>query len=414
MAAQFRPQRGAVAGHGTDAIAAGQLQACVDIGPAALAGYAGFASSVFSGPAQSAGWIEAWVEATRPDFFVASLKEGGRTVFSLPLEVTRAGPLSIARFPAGNHANGNFAPVSPQWAARAGAADLAPLFAAIRQARPDLDLICLDRMAAEIEGVKNPLMRLARRPTPNPALSLSLEGGFEGVLERASGKRKSKKHRSQARKFDAAGGYRRIEARTAEEAGRLLDAFFAMKADRLRKMGIANVFASAEIQAFFRALFGSAIGKEKPGFVLHGLEVGGRIRAVTGSSICGGRIVCEFGAISDDELAASSPGEFLFFENIAEACEKGFSVYDFSVGDEPYKRQWCNIAQTQWEAFVPLSLGGRALAGLLWAKAEAKRRIKANPWLWATFKRLRRARAAGAVPADDQATERPGTGGGAS
>ena len=47
---------------------------------------------------------------------------------------------------------------------------------------------------------------------------------------------------------------------------------------------------------------------------------GGTLRAVTGSSRRGKTLICEFGAIVEDELAHASPGDFLFFENIREAC----------------------------------------------------------------------------------------------
>ncbi|TIL50364.1 MAG: GNAT family N-acetyltransferase, partial [Mesorhizobium sp.] len=76
---------------------------------------------------------------------------------------------------------------------------------------------------------------------PNLSLAVDLAGGFDALLSRASGKRRRKRHRSQARKFGAVGSHRRIEARTADEVNRLLDAFFEMKEFRFRKMGIANV-----------------------------------------------------------------------------------------------------------------------------------------------------------------------------
>ncbi len=116
-----------------------------------------------------------------------------------------------------------------------------------------------------------------------------------------------------------------------------------MKEFRFRKMGITNVFADEQVRAFFRALFTQALAEDKPAFVLHGLEVAGKLRAITGSSRSGKRLICEFGAIAEDDLGHTSPGDFLFFDNIQEACETGFEVYDFSVGDEPYKRLWCDI-----------------------------------------------------------------------
>ena len=199
-------------------------------------------------------------------------------------------------------------------------------------------------------------------PSPNLSLAVDLGGGFDALLLRASGKRKRKKHRSQMRKFEAVGSHRRIEAETPDEVNRLLDAFFEMKEFRFRKMGIANVFGDEQVRAFFRALFTDALAEDKPSFVLHGLEVAGKLRAVTGSSRSGKRLICEFGAIAEDDLGHTSPGDFLFFDNIQEACETGFAVYDFSVGDEPYKRLWCDIETQHFEVLIPLTLKGRALA----------------------------------------------------
>ncbi|RWD97591.1 GNAT family N-acetyltransferase, partial [Mesorhizobium sp.] len=223
--------------------------------------------------------------------------------------------------------------------------------------------------------------------------------GFDALLARASGKRKRKKHRSQTRKFEAVGSFRRIEARSREEVDRLLDAFFDMKEVRFAKMGIANVFGDEEVRAFFRALFADALAEEKPSFLLHGLDVAGKLRAVTGASRSGKRLICEFGAIAEDDLAFTSPGDFLFFDNIQEACELGFAAYDFSVGDEPYKRLWCDIEVQHFEALAPLTLKGRALATGLRQGARAKAFIKNNPTVWKLTKMLRRKTAGQAAPA---------------
>ena len=84
------------------------------------------------------------------------------------------------------------------------------MLAAIRTARPNIDALVLERLLPEHGGVANPLLALPHFPSPNISLAVSLEGGFDALLSRVSGKRKKKKHRSQMRKFEAAGGYRRI------------------------------------------------------------------------------------------------------------------------------------------------------------------------------------------------------------
>lgn len=368
-----------------------------------LAAYAEFCRSALFAPAQSAAWILNWVAQMGPDLLIATLSTEGRPVFSLALEVTTRGPFHVARFMGSRHANGNFVAADPQWLTTADMPAIRSMLAAIAKARPDIDLVALERLLPDLDGVANPLASLGHFASPNLSLAVDLRGGFDALLLRASGKRKRKKHRSQMRKFEAVGSHRRIEARTADEVDRLLDAFFEMKEFRFRKMGITNVFGDEPVRAFFRALFTQALAEDRPSFVLHGLEVAGRLRAITGTSRSGKRLICEFGAIAEDDLGHTSPGDFLFFDNIQEACETGFEVYDFSVGDEPYKRLWCDIETQHFEVLIPLTLKGRALALTLRQSARLKAFVKNSPTIWKLTKMLRR-KAAGqtAAPTEDE------------
>ena len=208
-----------------------------------------------------------------------------------------------------------------------------------------------------------------------------------------------KKHRSQTRKFASAGGHRLIHAQTAAEVDALLSAFFSMKGERFRSMGIRDVFAKKEVQAFFRRLYHEGLNAASPRFVLHGLEVGGTLRAVTGCSVLGNRMTCDFSAIREAGIASASPGDFLFFEDIRHACDAGLAVFDFSVGDEPYKRLWCDIETRQRDVFLPLSGRGRSLAWVQQKLGVAKGALKNNPAVWGLAKRLRRG-IAGRRPAE--------------
>lgn len=369
-----------------------------------LAAYAALARRGVVAPAQSALWTEEWVAKTSPEGFVAMVEAGGKPVFALALEIVRSGPFRTARFMSSGHANGNFA-AADQAFLSAGGFDADAILAAVRRARPDVDALVLERLLPDLDGLANPLLTLPHFQSPNLSLAVSLEGGFEALLSRVSGKRKKKKHRSQTRKFEAAGGFRRIEAKSPDEVLRLLDAFFAMKELRFRKMGIANVFGDAEVQTFFRSLFIDALGESPPPFVLHALEVGGTLRAITGSSLSGKRLVCEFGAIAEDDLGHASPGDFLFFENIGEACRQGLEVFDFSVGDEPYKRLWCDIETRHFDVIAPLTVKGELLARSFRLKAGVKAFVKNSPLIWKLTKLLRKKAAGQPQPSEDRSGE---------
>ncbi|MBZ9744348.1 GNAT family N-acetyltransferase [Mesorhizobium sp. CO1-1-7] len=369
-----------------------------------LAAYATFCRSTLYAPAQSAAWVLNWAAEVRPDLLIATLELEGKPAFALALEVVKRGPLRVAQFMGGRHANGNFCAAEPQWLASGDLTAIQSMLAAIAKFRPDIDLIALERLLPDLDGIANPLASLDHFASPNLSLAVDLSGGFDALLLRASGKRKRKKHRSQTRKFEAVGSHRRIEASSADDVERLLDAFFEMKEQRFRKMGLANVFGDDRTRAFFRGLFKQALAEDKPCFVLHGLEVAGKLRAVTGASRSGRRLICEFGAIAEDDLAHTSPGDFLFFDNIQDACRSGFAVYDFSVGDEPYKRLWCDIETRHFEVLIPLTLKGRALGQALRQGARLKAFVKNSPAIWKLTKLLRR-KAVGQtapVPTEDE------------
>lgn len=371
-----------------------------------LADYDAVARDGIHAQAQGSAWTRTWIDTMQPDAIVATIFEGERPVFALALEIARQGPFKVARLPGGTHANGNFPPSDARWAAGAPEAAIAELAAEIRRVRPDIDVLALERLMLALEGARNPLLGLPSSASPNPSLAVDLTGGFEALMARSNGKRRRKKHRSQTRKFEAAGELRRVEASSPQEVDRILDDFFAMKASRFKQAGIANVFEDVKVQAFFRTLFTDALRLSPKPFVLHALEVGGKLRAITGASRLPDRLVCEFGAIVDDELSHASPGDFLFFENIMEACTQGLAVYDFSVGDEPYKRLWCDIETRHADVLMTLSTKGRILVATLGVIARAKARLKGNRRLWTIVKGLRR-RTAGktAAPASEPAED---------
>jgi CelD/BcsL family acetyltransferase involved in cellulose biosynthesis len=359
-------------------------------GTAALDSYFAHLHHAVAAAPQDELWVRAWAGEASPDHLVASLRIDGVAVFALALEVVSRRGLRVARFIGGSHANANFAPACPNWLEGASAADMRALFHAIAKARPDIDVVMLERQLRRLGRHPNPMLALPDVESPNLALSLDIAAGFEAVLERVNGKKKRKKRRAQQRKFEAAGGYRLIRADTPETVDRLFDAYLEMKQQRFRRMGIADVFADPDVRAALRRIFLDALKDERRPYRLDALEVNGILRAVTGSSTAGDTITCEFAAIREDELFAVSPGDFLTFHNIEMAAAEGFRVYDYGVGDEPYKRSWCDVETRHFDTIVPLTLKGRVAASLLSAGTRAKRAIKSSPLAWRLAKTLRR------------------------
>ena len=267
------------------------------------------------------------------------------------------------------------------------------LFKALFLAVPKLDAVVLARQQPEIAGIANPFSALPSQPSPNLALSFAMEPSFEHLIKHRSGARKLKKMRQQARRMDERGGWECVVARDEAEAGGMLEAFFVMKAKRFEEFGLKNTFEAQEIKDFFKALFGAGAPDIQAPFRLDALRVGGGILAVAGSSVRHGTNIVEFGAVRAHEPTLS-PGDFLFHQMIKRACEDGTSVFDFGVGDEPYKRAWCDVETQHFETVRGFGARGLAYARLYAMAGKAKLAIKRNAYLFGLIKKLRMRKAA--------------------
>lgn len=351
------------------------------------AAWAEFGSDFTSGASQTARWITLWQSFVNRDCLIAALYTANRPVFILPLEIERTGPLRIAIYVGGPHANCNFPAVSAGQSITTD--ELRLLFNALHDARPDIDLVSLTRQMSELDGVANPLMQLPSRVNANVSLGITLEGNFETVLARSNSKRKKKKHRHNMRKFEDAGGFDILTATTPDETTAMLDNYFECKATRLAKAGIRNTYDPAGVKDFFKKLFAEEVATPSPRFQLKALRVAGQYRAVLGKSYAARQTFIDFVGITEDELVSASPGEFLFFEDIAASSETDLEIYSFGIGDEPYKRSWSDIELPTYDTDISLTAKGRVFQAWLRVRRKLVRMIKKNDAVWARVKKLR-------------------------
>jgi CelD/BcsL family acetyltransferase involved in cellulose biosynthesis len=71
------------------------------------------------------------------------------------------------------------------------------------------------------------------------------------------------------------------------------------------------------------------------------------------------------------------------------AMQRGCRAFDFTIGDERYKREWSDVTIKLYDHRCAVTLRGyiAGLPGL--AISEAKRLIKQNPVLWPLALRVR-------------------------
>jgi CelD/BcsL family acetyltransferase involved in cellulose biosynthesis len=327
-------------------------------------------------------WCRAWVESMDADPLVIVGHRQVGPVFVLPLEVNRRGGARVARFIATPFSNVNFGVFDETFADDPPSGLAAALAEALRHGAPDIDLLCLERMPARWRDVDNPFFCLPSTESQNRAFQTTLHPAFDTVLGQVNARKRRKKQRLVQRRLEEMGGYAIVHADTGADGLALLDAFFAQKARRFRSQGKLDVFDDAKVRAFFRQLVRQGAGERDRLLRLSAVRLAdGRIGAIAGVSHKDGHYICQFGSIDEEIGASLSIGEFLFYHLLEDACVPGAAMFDFGIGDESYKRSWCDRETIHRNAFLALSVKGRIAAAGLAGLTRAKRIIKTSPRL---------------------------------
>ncbi|MCE1237433.1 MAG: GNAT family N-acetyltransferase [Hyphomicrobiales bacterium] len=286
-------------------------------------------------PFQRAQWLETWFGAfaqpAEARVFAASIEnaETGEPVFVLPLRVESRG--GIVRLEAwdGGVSDYNAPVLSKSFAPSAD--DMRHLWSDLLGALPRADVIELEKVPSIVGSIGNPLLevdgvvtsRFTRHPLPLPQ-----DGDFEALRaarfdpsHRRSLAKKRRKLQNKGRlEFALLGGV---------DALPTLDLILGWRGERFGEKNQPEEMR--RVDAFYRALCGhtdiARVGR---------LTLDGRIIAGCFGTLTEGTF--QLLAVAHDGAFKNwSPGLLAIESSIALMCAQGVTVYDFTIGDEPYK-----------------------------------------------------------------------------
>ncbi|MCW2285700.1 CelD/BcsL family acetyltransferase involved in cellulose biosynthesis [Rhodoblastus acidophilus] len=318
-------------------------------------------------------WLEVFGAAVEPFFIVA--RSAGVPVALLPLGVRRVGPLRVAEFWGGKHANYNLGLFRDPDAF--AAEDVAALLRAGGRTPGGPHLYRLVALPRSWNGVENPLTRLPNRPGASPAYCTALAGDGEVFLAQKLSADTRKKLRKKEKRLTDRGALSYFRA-PPEQADAVLDVYFAHK----RRNYAAG---SAAETAFYRRLAGQ-------GLELHVLALDERPIAILGVGLNGARLQGLFIAYDPDpEIAKSSPGDLLLTRVLRDARARGLTCFDLGLGEARYKAMFCGEREAMADVVFAATWLGALTAPVFWAQLQAKAAIKSNARVWGAVQRLRRA-----------------------
>ena len=343
-------------------------------------------------PFQSFDWLSTWQRhigarsGARPAIIIG--RRGGEVLFLLPLAVERGTLARRLTFLGQELADYN-APLLARDASRVLGGEFIPLWREslrLIEARAALrhDMVVLKKMPKSIGAQDNPMLALEVWLHPSGAYETALGEEWETFYNAKRSSATRRRDRTKLKKLSELGAVRFVEPAEHERAA-TLDALIAQKTKSFTRMGVPNMFARPGYAEFYRDL---ALSSRALAHVSR-LDVGDTMAAVNLGLAFGDCYYHVLASYDDGEVSRFGPGAAHLRELLQYAIRRGCRRFDFTIGDEPYKRDWCETEQQLFDHSAAVTLRGvpEAAAALIWGRV--KRAIKHSAWGWALVQRVR-------------------------
>lgn len=339
-------------------------------------------------------WCRAWVRHYRRPLLVMEGRMNGEIAFILPLEVVRGRMFASAQFIGAEHSNLNTGLMSEAFVRSANPDVMAAVGAHIRAVAGGVDLVLLTNVPQVWRGMPMPFAMLPAVENQNRAFALTMQPDFVATLAQLNAKRRRKKFGSSHRRLEAMGGYEHVVASAPEEKNRFLDLFFEQKGQRLVELDLPNVFACPRTRDFLHSVAQLPQSEDRFALRLHALrmtggEHRGEMPAIAGLSRKGEHLIVQFCTIGSGPLTHAAPGELLFHLMVESYNRQGVGLFDFGIGDMPFKRAWTNVETVQVNVTLPVTQLGRLAALKEETTTRLKSMIKQNPAVYSFLQRIR-------------------------
>ncbi|HND29804.1 MAG TPA: GNAT family N-acetyltransferase, partial [Myxococcota bacterium] len=310
---------------------------------------------------------------------------GGRPWMLLPLGL-RAGRVGTVLVWLGGKLSDYMGPlIAPDCPESLLSSGFGALWAQVRGCIPSFTFAHLERQPAHICGRVNPFLRLGARPNPSHCHRSHLQASWPAYYAGKASPRTRQTDRRKLRRLEEQGPVEFVILQGPAEIEAALPVLFSQKSRSYQELGVEDLFADPGHRDFVRRL--SLSGEGMVHFSL--LRVGGRIAATHWGIAVDRRFYCLLPTYERSELTVHSPGAQLRLRLMQWACENGMEIFDFTVGDEPYKARWCEVTEPLYDSLIPGSMWGVVCTTTVDGGRWLKRQVKASPTLFPLLLRLR-------------------------
>ena len=251
------------------------------------------------------------------------------------------------------------------------------------------DVILFDKLPETIAGKRNPLLELAVTFNPSGAYATTLSGQWDAFYAEKRSSTTRRRDRTKRKKLAEHGDVRMVTPPTPHDIAETVAVLLDQKQKAFARMGVPNIFENPGYREFFTAL---ATDPRLAGLAhVSRLDVGNVFVATNFGLMFRGGYSHVLASYDDGPLSRFGPGAAHLQELMRYALERGCTLFDFTIGDEPYKRDWSDIELKLYDHVQAATWRGALAATTVSMGLRVKRAIKQSDRLWPLVVPLRAA-----------------------
>jgi CelD/BcsL family acetyltransferase involved in cellulose biosynthesis len=249
------------------------------------------------------------------------------------------------------------------------------------------DWIEFEKMPETIGTEINPFIGLKFTPNANSAHVMRLGVDWD-TFYRAKRSSATRRHdRAKHKRVAQFGDIRFITAADAAEARVTLETLMRQKSLAFSRKGIPDMFARPGYREFFLDFVSNPAARH----LVHvsRLEVGSTDAAASFGIVHGDCYYHILSSYCDGRIAHFGPGALHLRDLMAHAIKLRLNKFDFTIGDERYKNEWCDERLRLFDHSAAATWRGCPASILSAARRRIKRYIKQTPPVWRLALQLR-------------------------
>jgi CelD/BcsL family acetyltransferase involved in cellulose biosynthesis len=347
---------------------------------------------------QTYSWLSMWqrcvgaIADVRPAIVIGRDAQN-RMLFLLPLATRSLGFRRELVWLGSDLCDYNGPLLAPYFAEALGDTDFATVWreviaALLAHPRLQFEIVRLEKMPDSIGAQANPMLELPTTQHPSGAWVTPLADSWDAFYAAKRSASTRRRDRSKRKKLAALGDLTFVEPADSSARLQTLKTLMQQKSSSFARQGVPDLFKRPGHADFYCAL---ATDPACAGLVhISRLEIGGHPGAINVGLTFGRRYYHLLASYTDDQdIARFGPGAAHLNDLLEHAIRRGFVVFDFTIGDEPYKANWCDTSQRLHDHTSALTKTGWLIVAAIRAKQRLKRLIKQNALLWAWFSKAR-------------------------